>query len=249
MRKVLRNGKLSGDEGFFHGIVSHPLHPGDNCPFRGGFVCERGFFMNVKRLSRDAILAAMCAVLGALSLDFGSIKLTLESIPVLIGALMFGPVDGMAIGFVGTLVYQLLRYGVSVTTLLWILPYVIAGLIVGAFAKKNDFRLSTKQTILVVVIAEIVITALNTGVLYVDSKIYGYDAAVLVMIIPRFAICIIKAIIEGSLIPLLLKALDKNTPKTGATERNAAAAIAESLQPESPDSDETPPPEDLSEKI
>ncbi len=74
-------------------------------------------------------------------------------------------------------VYQLLRYGVSVTTLLWILPYVVCGLIVGLYAQKRGFS-SAQSRIIIVVIAELVVTTLNTGVMYIDSKIYGYYSAV-----------------------------------------------------------------------
>ena len=127
--------------------------------------------MTTRQMAADSMLAAMCAVLGAVALDVGNLKITLESVPIIVGALLFGSLDGAAIGFVGTLVYQLLRYGVSVTTLLWILPYVVCGLIVGLYAQKRGFSLSTKQTIIIVVIAELVVTTLNTGVMYIDSKI------------------------------------------------------------------------------
>ena len=83
------------------------------------------FNSKTKKLAMDSMLAAMCAVLGYLSLDFGNLKITFESVPILLGALLLGPIDGMAIGGVGTLLYQLVRYGVSVTTPLWILPYVL----------------------------------------------------------------------------------------------------------------------------
>ena len=72
--------------------------------------------MKTRKLALNAVLAAMCAALGALALDLNSIKITFESFPILLGALLFGPLDGLAVGFVGTLLYQLLRYGVSVTT-------------------------------------------------------------------------------------------------------------------------------------
>ena len=91
--------------------------------------------MTTRKLAADAVLAAMCAVLGALSLDFGNLKITFESLPVLLAALAFGPLDGLAVGGIGTLIYQLLRYGVSVTTPLWILPYALCGLLVGLYAK------------------------------------------------------------------------------------------------------------------
>ena len=130
--------------------------------------------MKTKQLTLDAMLAAMCAVLGYVALDMGSIKITFESLPILLGAMLFGPVDGMLIGGIGTLIYQLLRYGVAMLTPLWILPYVLCGLIVGYWAKKRDFNLAGGERISAVVLAELVVTVLNTGVLYLDSKLMGY---------------------------------------------------------------------------
>ena len=127
-----------------------------------------------RQLVLDAMLCAMCAVLGWLALDFGSVKLTFESVPVLLGGLLFGPLDGMAVGGVGTLLYQLLRYGVSATTALWVLPYALCGLCAGAYAKRRGFVLTRRQTAFSVGLCEMLITALNTFTLYLDSKIYGY---------------------------------------------------------------------------
>lgn len=174
--------------------------------------------MNAKRMTVISMLAAMCAVLGAISIDLGNLKITLESIPVILGAALFGPIDGALVGFVGTFVYQVIRYGFSVTTLLWMLPYCVCGLIVGFYAKKRNYNLSVKQMILIVVIAELVITTLNTGVLYIDSKIYGYYSAVYIFgtLVPRYLICVGKAIAEGALLPLLIKPIKENILKKEA---------------------------------
>jgi len=94
--------------------------------------------LSVRQLALDAMMAAMCAVLGYVAVDTGSVKVTFESFPVLLGALLFGPVDGLLIGVVGTGLYQLLRYGVSVTTLLWMLPYALCGLLAGWNAKRKQ---------------------------------------------------------------------------------------------------------------
>ncbi len=165
--------------------------------------------MTVRQMAADSMLAAMCAVLGAVALDLGNLKITLESLPIIVGALLFGPADGAAIGFVGTFVYQLLRYGLSVTTLLWILPYLVCGLIVGLYAKKKSFAPDVKQTIIIVVIAELAVTTLNTGVMYIDSKIYGYYSAVYIFgsIAVRYAICVGKAIVTGAIMPPLVRLL------------------------------------------
>ena len=155
------------------------------------------------------MLAAMCAVLGAVSLDLGNIKITLESIPVILGALLFGPADGAIIGFVGTFVYQVLRYGFSATTLLWMLPHVVCGFIVGMYAKKKSFNLSVVQTIVITVIAGLVLTTLNTGVMYIDSKIYGYYSAVYIFgsMLIRYISGIAKFVAIGVLMPPLVNLL------------------------------------------
>ena len=59
--------------------------------------------MKTRQLALDAILAAMCAVLGAVSIDLGNLKISFESLPVLLGALLFGPLDALAVGGVGNL--------------------------------------------------------------------------------------------------------------------------------------------------
>ena len=169
--------------------------------------------MSAKRLAINGMLAAMCAVLGYLSLDFGNIKVTFESLPILLGALVLGPVDGLAIGGVGTLLYQLLRYGITVTTPLWILPYVICGLLVGLYAKRKGFRLSPREILVVVMGNEFIITLLNTGVIYVDSHIFGYYTPALIFgaLALRLVICVARGVAFGLVLPVLIRNLEKTS--------------------------------------
>ncbi len=164
--------------------------------------------MTTRKLAVNALLAAMCAVLGAISLDFGNLKVTFESLPVLVAALLFGPIDGLAVGGIGTLLYQVLRYGVTATTALWILPYILCGLLTGLYAKKRAYTLSTKQMAFIMFAMSIMIFALNTLVLYIDSKIYGYYSAVFIFgsMVPRVLICLAKAAVFTAIMPPLLRA-------------------------------------------
>lgn len=163
------------------------------------------FNSKTKKLAMDSMLAAMCAVLGYLSLDFGNLKITFESVPILLGALLLGPIDGMAIGGVGTLLYQLVRYGVSVTTPLWILPYVLCGLVVGLSSARRDFHPSRWESTVFIVSGELLITLLNTVTLYIDSKIYGYyyPGFILAPLALRLAICVGKAAVFSVLLSQL----------------------------------------------
>lgn len=167
--------------------------------------------IQTKRLTIDAMLSAMCAVLGYVAIDMGAIKVTFESFPILLGALMFGPADGAIIGCLGTLVYQLLRYGVSATTLLWMLPYVVIGFLCGLYAKKKDFRLSVKETVVITVIAGLLVTVMNTGVIYLDSMLYGYyyPGIISVMLVPRLLTSIAESIVFGLVLPHVIKSVKK----------------------------------------
>ena len=160
-----------------------------------------------RRLAADAMFAAMVTVLGLVSISTGNLKITVEALPVFLGALLLGPVDGLAIGGVGTLLYQLLRFGVSATTALWIAPYVLLGLCVGAVSARHGYACTPRQLALLAVLGELGITVLNTGSLYLDSLIYGYYSPVFVFgTLPlRLAICAGKGIVLALLLPTLLR--------------------------------------------
>lgn len=173
--------------------------------------------LTTRQLALDAVFCAMCAVLGALSLDFVNVKVTFESVPVLIGALMFGPVDGMAIGGIGTFIYQMLRYGFSVTTPLWILPYILCGALAGWYAGKQRFELTQRQYIGIILACELLITALNTFTVYADSRIYGYyfPGIVTGALALRLVICVVRAAAFAILLPPLIRVLRQTVRGSG----------------------------------
>lgn len=162
--------------------------------------------ITIRQISIVAMLAALCAVFGYVAIDLTFVKITFESFPVILGSLLLGPVYGMLIGGIGTLIYQLLRYGVSSTTVLWMLPYILSGMLTGFYAQKKNFVFTKKQLYLIALTNEIAIMILNTAVIYIDSKIYGYYSAAYVFgaIIPRFIIALIKAVAFGSVLPLII---------------------------------------------
>lgn len=166
----------------------------------------------VIQLVTDAMLCAVCAVLGYLAIDLTSIKITFESLPILIAALLFGPIDGITVGAVGTLIYQYLRYGFTATTVLWMLPYIVLGFIAGFYAKKKDFRYKPTELGVLVVLCELVVTLLNTLVILIDSKFYGwyYPTLITGSLVIRLVVCIAKAIVFGVVLYPLLTAIRRN---------------------------------------
>ena len=150
--------------------------------------------MNTKRLVTVAVLIALYTVLSLFSANLGLIKLTFESFPVLVASLMFGWVDG--------LLNQMLNYGFTVTTLMWILPNAVRGLLVGLYAKKHGLDLTMKQTAGIVLATSLLVTALNTVALYIDSQIFHYPISLTVGAIAlRFLSSVVMAAIYTLVTP------------------------------------------------
>ena len=162
--------------------------------------------MKTKQLAINAMLAAMCAVLGYISLDLGNFKFTFESFPVLLAALMFGPVSGMAVAAVGTFIYQLLKWGLMSTTILWILPYVIFALVVGLLYKKD---MSKPKFFALIIGSGILLTLLNTLGIYIDSKVWDYYtfAYVFGSFFTRLIVSIVKSAVFAMILPGIMKAV------------------------------------------
>ena len=170
-----------------------------------------GDHMNARKLAFDALFAAVCAALGYFALDFLAVKVTFESLPVLTGGLLLGPVHGIIIGAVGTFIYQLLRYGLSYTTVLWMLPYIACGLAAGLYARSVRFSHTRRGVFITSMLCEFMITALNTGVIYVDSKLFGYYPPQLILgaLALRIGIAAVKGALFGLVLPEILKGLKK----------------------------------------
>ena len=161
-----------------------------------------------KRLALDAMLAAMFFVLSLFSINLPGMKLTLDSLPILVAAALLGPVDGLAVGLVGSFLYQMISYGFTATTLLWILPAGLRGLLVGLYAKRRGFSMSLPQTIFITVVTALLVTALNTLLLYVDSWVYSYSyIAALPTVVLRIIAGIVTAVVFSLLLPSILSAL------------------------------------------
>lgn len=167
-----------------------------------------------QQLATDAVLAAMVVVLGFTSIRIGNImKISLEDFPVLIAALMFGPSDGMIVAGIGILLYQLLSFGITATTALWILPFIVVGGLTGWYAKKHHYSNNRKQILGIFLVSEILICLLNTLAIYTDSKIFGYYYPTIItgMIAIRMVTAVIKGVVLGLVSTPLLRALSKFT--------------------------------------
>ncbi len=170
----------------------------------------------IKLLCLSGVMAALYVGLDFLAVSvsapFGNtLKISLSGLPVILVSMLGGPLWGAATGFVGAFIGQLLTYGFSATTLLWVLPAVLRGLSMGLlfrwFGKRTTPAVLTLQT----VVSSLLVTALNTVVLIIDANIYGYStaAAVLTAVPGRIIAGIVTAVIFALMLPTILQSLKK----------------------------------------
>ena len=170
---------------------------------------------SIKKICLSAVMAALYVGLDFLAVSVsapfgGSMKLSVSGLPVIIISAFFGPIWGALTGFVGAFLGQLITYGLAPTTLLWVLPAVARGIVFGLLFKA--FKQSLKSHILCVktIISALVVTAINTIVLWLDRLIYSYPAAVLgIALINRVIAAVITSVVFALILPPILKAIKK----------------------------------------
>lgn len=165
--------------------------------------------MKTKKMVLNALFIAMYVILSYVSINLGNMAITFSGLPIIVGAMLLGPAAGLEIGLLGSLLDQLLRYGLTATTVIWILPAGVRGLMVGAYSRHKNYRLNTRQMAFIILISAFVVTALNTVAMYIDSKFYGYYTWVYVFgaLLLRYVSAVLTSIVYLLVIPALLKHL------------------------------------------
>ena len=175
----------------------------------------------VRRLVLNAVLIALYYALGLWRIPIGNMwRVSVAPFAVILGALAFGPVDGLIVGLMGEFVTQILGpYGLTPTTLLWCLGEAVRGLTLGLFAwlvlKKwlvSEKKLSAAQMVMVLCacISTAILSSLcNTLALYVDSKMFGYYSYAMVFgaLIVRLVLSVVISGVLGYVALPVLSAL------------------------------------------
>ena len=132
------------------------------------------------RITINAMLAALFVGLSYVAADLGVIKFTFAPIAIILAAFLFGPADGFAVALVGATLEQILKYGISVTLPLWVIPALARGLLVGFGAILfRRFLTKSRRTNaifvgLITVVSSLIVTTLNTPVMYFDAWLFDY---------------------------------------------------------------------------
>ena len=174
----------------------------------------------------DAMLIAMYTVLSLFDIKIGNFfKFSIATLPVIVGGLMLGPVHGFIIGFMGCFINQMMTYGWMATTMLYVIPYAVCGLVAGLMgaAFRYDFSrtpvevrllgrsFSVDRSMVRVVLTSLatttVLTLLNTGALYIASHMEGWYSSKLVFgsLVSKFLKNLFLSVAYMILLPPILR--------------------------------------------
>ena len=173
-----------------------------------------------KRLALNAAMVALYFALSMLAVPAGGFKLTFEHMPIILCAALYGPVDAVIVGALGEFINQMLTFGFTPTTILWMAPAMIRGLCMGLGAMLaprflgGEALLEKKVPLAfwtVCVAVGLVCSLVNTFTLYVDSKMFGYYSYAMVfgVLWIRLGSSAISSVVMSVAIQPLVRAMRK----------------------------------------
>ena len=177
-----------------------------------------------KKLCYIALLVAVYVLLSmTFTIKTGNLEITFKSLPVVVAALLFGPAAGGLTALLGEFLCQVMMYGLMPTTILWLLPPVVRGLVIGCAAKffwKSGRLLESRPVTCyaVCLVGSFATSCVTTVCLWLDSLIYDYYSSafvfgsalirfgkdiVIVAIVTTIVIPLMKLLRRGGLVPVL----------------------------------------------
>ena len=177
-----------------------------------------------KKLCYIALLVAVYVLLSmTFTIKTGNLEITFKSLPVVVVALLFGPAAGGLTALLGEFLCQVMMYGLMPTTILWLLPPVVRGLVIGCAAKffwKSGRLLESCPVTCyaVCLVGSFATSCVTTVCLWLDSLIYHYynfalifgsalvrfgKEIVVVAIVTTIVIPLMKLLRRGGLVPAL----------------------------------------------
>jgi len=163
----------------------------------------------VKRMTICGLLASVAIVLDYISFKNNFDKITLYPIAIILASLLFNIKYGLLTGIVAGFISQVICYGISPTTILWMIPYVLWGILPVCFVRLFKIK-DNRDLILPLLISAFIITSVNTGISYLDGLVYQYPVEyTLSLAIYRFGKSLIFAVIYYYIIFLIKGRIDK----------------------------------------
>ncbi|MCI8421926.1 MAG: folate family ECF transporter S component [Lawsonibacter sp.] len=159
-----------------------------------------------------SLLTAMMVLLKmTLSIQTPYFKFNFASLPIVLAAMLFGPLEGAAVAVLGEFIVQVNGpYGLVPTTFLWIWPPAIRALVVGSAAlwfRRTGLPLERRPAACctVCVLGAILTTTGNTVGMWLDSLFYRTSFAPVLFITPgRYVTGAVTAVLVAAVcMPLM----------------------------------------------
>ena len=84
--------------------------------------------LGVRTICTVGILAALYVPLAIyVAVQIGNVRISFGSLPVVIAALLFGPLEAILTAMIGEFFKQILTYGFAYTTFLYLIPPALRG--------------------------------------------------------------------------------------------------------------------------
>ncbi|MCI8990058.1 MAG: folate family ECF transporter S component [Lawsonibacter sp.] len=167
---------------------------------------------SIYKICMLALLTAMMVLLKrTIAIETPYFKFSFASLPIVLGAMVFGPIEGAVVGLLGEFVAQVTGpYGLAPTTVLYVAPAAIRGLVVGCGAlacRRSGRRLESRPVLCyaVCIAGAILTTVGNTFSIWLECLMYRTSFAVNLPFLPgRFLTGIATAVgITTVCIPLV----------------------------------------------
>ena len=173
---------------------------------------------NIYTICMIALLTAMMVLLKrTIAIETPYFKFNFASLPIMLAAMLFGPVEGMVVGLLGEFIAQITGpYGLAPTTVLYVAPAAIRGVVVGlgaVWCRRTGKRIESRPVACYAIcVAGAVFTTLgNTVSIWLESVMYHTEFMVHVPFLPgRFATGIATAVIVATVCIPLVHALRRS---------------------------------------
>lgn len=152
----------------------------------------------VSTTCRVALLATIYFLLSLLApIQMATLKIGFQSITVVIAGVLLGPWAAFCVGALGEFLIQLLRYSFTATTLLWLIPVGLRGVVIGLAGRKIQLERHPMQFYAVCLVASVVTTLTNTPIIWLDSVLYGYYSYAIVFgaVVTRLVTGLVVAVV------------------------------------------------------
>lgn len=172
---------------------------------------------NLNTLCILALLTAMMVLLSlTLAVRTDYFKLTFGSLPVVLAAMLYGPLAGATVAVLGEFMVQLLTFGLMPTTVIWIFPPAIRAVVVGLAAaqlKKTGTPLESRPAVCyaVCILGAVLTTTGNTLGMWLDSLVYRTSFSAALFITPaRYVSGVVTAAVIATLSMPLVQLLRRS---------------------------------------